>query len=161
MEKAVQLGLRARVGDHAPGLHGDLLAIAQLPFRGGLQELPVGNGIPERQRQPRSHIEVIRLLPLAQIGIEETRRTQGEEHHALHSLVGALCSIKLTLDEQLVLLVGQRTAESRLGKGAAELPELLLTIRRACFRSREFIQIFLHMLGHGDRALGRGLIPRF
>ena len=67
----------------------------------------------------------------------------------------------MSFHKELLLLLGQRSAEGGFHQGEGKILQLLRAIRRAFFRAGEFVQIFHHMLGSGDGGVRGGLIPAF
>ncbi len=161
VEEAVQLGPRARVRHHAPRLGADLLGSAQPPLGGCLPEALVREGIPQRQCQAGGGLKVVGLFPGADPRIDELRRLQGKKHHALHGGLRRRRGLELSLDVEILLLIGERTPEGGLDKDAGELAQLFRTVGRAGFGLRQLVEILHHMLGGGDGGLGDRLLPFF
>ena len=75
------------------------------------------------------------------------------------AISGLFADCELPLDEALVLLVAERTPESRLGETPRELLQLLDAIGRVRFRAGQLFEMRIHVLRHVDRRLGRRLVP--
>ena len=71
----------ARIGEHAPHLaHRGRAGVRSAAAGRGLDELRVGHGAPEEERQPRREIEVGDAIGLA--GAQRRRRLLEAEHEA-------------------------------------------------------------------------------
>ena len=127
-EELAELRAGPQVGDHALGLAGHLLAGGQLAGRRGVEQLLVGQRIPQPEGEPRGH--VVGVPAAADLAVEEPRRLEDEQHHALDGRFRVAGGLELAIDEEPLLLVGERPAERPLGEPPAELAEPCVRGRR-------------------------------
>src|ERR1051325_4151204 len=128
-------------------LRENLVAGLQLALRRGVEELLVGNRVPQIQGESRSDIVSVGCFSIGEFRVKEARRFERKKNDPLDRDLGALRRLKLTLDEALIFLVAQRTTKCRLGKFSRELLELVAAIGRVRFASRELVEVIFDMLG--------------
>ena len=125
-EEAVELFLGARIIEHLVDARVDLILLGEVAVACGVEEGFIGEGIPKSKGEFGSEGVLIGLaLGVAiEIGIEEVRRSQGEEKRAFECGVGIVFAlIKDDIDIELALFGGERTGKGALGDGCAEFAE--------------------------------------
>ena len=155
VEEVAQLGLGARILHHAQRLLTDLGFGLELAGGGGLEQLGVGHGVPERQREARGDGVVV-LSPDA--GIEEVGIGKREDEGALGGdFRGEAGGVDL-LDIGL-LLGGERAAIGELGEAQREGLELVGSVGGVGLGAGEPVEIRSDHRGDLERALGDGFGP--
>ena len=110
LEEILHLRPRSRIGQHPPSLGIDLLARVQPALLCQLQKFAVRQRIPQAKREPRRGLVVIGFAVL-QSQVEESRRFQCHQHHALHRVLRLGSAFQRRGHKQKLLLRRQRTSQ--------------------------------------------------
>ena len=97
----------------------DLFAGGKPALLRRFEELSVGDGIPEAEREPGRRVIAIPLA--ADLAIEEPRRFEHSQHDPLHSGIGILRRLEMLIDDRLKLVVAERPASVLSGRTLEEM----------------------------------------
>ncbi len=93
------------------------------------------------------------------LGIQETRRLEDQQHRELDRGVELVGVGELRIDEELPLFVGQRAAKRPFGEAAAVLLHAVAAIGGVGSGVRKIVDVGDDVVGDFDRGRGRRLVP--